>query len=73
MGKSDLRSICPLDCLGGPVIFVVIDIRPLRFRAYSAIFLNTRSHVNAVLLFQLFVRQMLRWGRLDSYADIKVS
>jgi hypothetical protein len=68
MSECDFGSIRPFDCLGRPVIFIIVDIRPFRFSPTS-ILLDSGCHVNTILLFQFFIRQVLLWWRLNSYID----
>lgn len=71
MGESDLRAVRPFDSFGCPVILVIIDVRPFRFGP-ATIFLDSRCHVDTILLFQFLVGQMLRGSRLDSYSGMNV-
>jgi hypothetical protein len=68
MRESHFRSVGPLDRLRSPVVLVVINISPFGLRTTS-VFLNSRCHVDSILLFQLFISQVLWWGWLDSYVQ----
>lgn len=65
VSESDLRPVRPFDRLRSPVILIIIDISPFGLSA-TTIFLNPRCHVNTILLFQLFIGQMLCRRRLNS-------
>lgn len=65
--EVDLGSICPFDRFRSPIILVVVNIRPLGFGADSTIFLDARSHMDSILLLQLFVGQMFRGRWRNSY------
>lgn len=68
MRESDLCSICPFDRFRCPIILVVINVGPFSLGATS-VSLDSRRHVNAVLLFQFFICQMLWWCWLGSYVN----
>lgn len=72
MRKGNLRPVCPLNRLWSPVVFIIVNVGPLGLCA-AAIFLNSRRHVNTILLLQFFICQVLRWCRLGSYNTRSVS
>ena len=71
MRESDFCSVGPLNRLWSPIVLIIINISPFRL-CTATVFLDSGRHMNSVLLFQLFICQMLRRRWLDSYSKNRV-